>query len=51
MKKQYKLPINKNYKIKKKKFFFDNVPLTFSQMTNFRVLQTKRVCRLQFQIQ
>ena len=27
MKKQYKLSINKNHKIRKKKFFFDAVPL------------------------
>ena len=49
MKKQHKSSITKNHKIKQKSFF-DGVPLTHYQTTNFRLFQTERVCKRQFQI-
>ena len=42
MTKQYKSSIAKNHKIKKKKNF-DSVPITLSQMTNFRISLTESV--------
>ena len=47
MEKQYKSSRIKNHEITKKKFFY-GVPLTLS--ANFRLFQTERVCRRQFQI-
>ena len=44
MEKQYKSLITKNHKFKNKYIFY-GVPLTFYQMTNFRLFQTERVCR------
>ena len=47
MKKQYKSSRIRNYEITQT-FFFDRFPLTLSQTTNFRLVQTERVCRQQF---
>ena len=44
MKKLYKSSRIKNHKITKKKFF-DGVPLTHYQTTNFRLFQIERLCR------
>ena len=49
MKKECKSSIIKNHKITEKRFF-DAVPFTHHETTNFRLFQIERVCRQQFQI-
>ena len=44
LKKQKKSSITKNCKIKTY-IFFENIPLTLSQMTDFRLFQTERLYR------